>query len=212
MPEVNGLELAGRMVSDRRLTNVGTILLTSTGLLAPERLDAAGVRACISKPVRSSELHAALLQTCATGRAGSPRVPARPAPTGRDRGRVLVVDDNEVNRLVAEGVLVALGYAVDLADDARQALSALADRTYDAVLMDCHMPVMDGFAATAELRRLEGPARRTPVIAMTAAVFPEDRERCAAAGMDDFAPKPIDAEVLGRTLARWVGVNASPAA
>jgi CheY-like chemotaxis protein len=211
MPDVDGLELATRMSTDRGLTHIPTILLTSAGLHDQEAAIAAGVRASLSKPVRSSELHDALLRTTTTGRASSPRARPRPAPSaGPGRGHVLVVDDNEVNRIVAEGILVALGYAVDLADDGRQALSALADRTYAAVLMDCHMPGMDGFAATAELRRLEGTARRTPVIAMTAGVFAEDRERCTAAGMDDFAPKPIDAEALGRTLARWVGAADQP--
>lgn len=78
--------------------------------------------------------------------------------------------------------------------------------------MDCHMPEMDGYTATAELRRREGAGRRTPVIAMTAGVMAEDRERCRAAGMDDFVPKPVDAGLLGRTLARWVpsrGVESS---
>jgi CheY-like chemotaxis protein len=92
-----------------------------------------------------------------------------------------------------------------MAGDGRQALAALAERPFDAVLMDCHMPLMDGFQATAELRLREGAGRRTPVIAMTAKAQSQDRERCVAAGMDDFLVKPIDVAVLRLTLERWIG-------
>lgn len=118
-------------------------------------------------------------------------------------GRVLVVEDNDVNQVVAEGMLRALGYDTDVVADGGAALEALAAHPYTAVLMDCHMPGMDGFQATAELRRREGAGRRTPVIAMTAAVLAEDQQRCATAGMDDFVPKPVDPAVLGRALGRW---------
>jgi CheY-like chemotaxis protein/HPt (histidine-containing phosphotransfer) domain-containing protein len=111
--------------------------------------------------------------------------------------------------MVAEGVLAAIGYDVDMAGDGLEALRRLDAATYDAVLMDCHMPLMDGFQATAEIRRREGPDRRTPVIAMTAGVLAEDRERCLAAGMDDFVPKPVDAALLEATLARWTASGQS---
>jgi len=143
---------------------------------------------------------------------------AAPAPAGPviprprlERGRVLVVEDNPVNQLVARGVLTRLGFSVQVADDGRQALLALDAETFDAVLMDCHMPVLDGYAATEELRRREGDRRRagrpggdrrTPVIAMTAGVLAEDRTRCRTAGMDDFVPKPIDVGLLERALDR----------
>ena len=120
---------------------------------------------------------------------------------------MLVVEDNAVNQMVAEGVLRTLGYDVDIADNGLRALEALADRSYAAVLMDCHMPEMDGFQATAELRRREGTDRHTPVIAMTAGVLAEDRERCAAAGMDDFVAKPIDVGQLQQALARRISVS-----
>jgi CheY-like chemotaxis protein len=119
-------------------------------------------------------------------------------------GRVLVVEDNAVNQLVAEGVLRSLGYDVELAENGLVALDALAGQDYAVVLMDCHMPEMDGFEATAELRRREGTARRTPVVAMTAGVLAEDRARCTAAGMDDFVAKPVDVQLLAAVLARWM--------
>jgi CheY-like chemotaxis protein/HPt (histidine-containing phosphotransfer) domain-containing protein len=93
---------------------------------------------------------------------------------------------------------------VRLAGDGLQALEILAAESFDAVLMDCHMPAMDGFEATAELRRLEGEGPRLPVIAMTAGVLAEDRARCVEAGMDDFVPKPVDLDVLREVLERWV--------
>jgi CheY-like chemotaxis protein/HPt (histidine-containing phosphotransfer) domain-containing protein len=167
-----------------------------------DRLEAARVQACLSKPVRSSELYDALLLTPGRGRA---EPEGGPLPAARDRGAcVLVVEDNQVNQIVATGLLERLGYEVDLAEDGRAALAALASRPYAAVLMDCHMPEMDGYTTTTELRRREGAGRRTPVIAMTAGVLAEDRERCRAAGMDDFVSKPVDAALLGRTMARWV--------
>jgi CheY-like chemotaxis protein len=121
---------------------------------------------------------------------------------------VLVAEDNMVNQMVAMGFLEELGYDAHLAADGREALLLMEKGVYDAVLMDCHMPEMDGFQATRELRRREPSGRRTPVIAMTAGVLDEDRERCLAAGMDDFVAKPVDLEDLRSTLARWTGRGA----
>ncbi len=143
-------------------------------------------------------------------------------PTTPDgaRGRVLVVEDNEINQLIAHGVLRKLGFAVRIAGDGRQALAALDDADFDIVLMDCHMPEMAGFEATAQLRRREadqrpgarraGQRRPTPVIAMTAGVLREDRDRCLAAGMDDFVAKPIKVEVLEPTMARYLTAGGAP--
>jgi two-component system, sensor histidine kinase len=120
-------------------------------------------------------------------------------------GRVLLVEDGEVNMAVAEGMLQVLGVRVDLAADGVEALKALSNATYDLVLMDCMMPGMDGYEATAELRRREaGSGRRTPVAALTANAMSGDRERCEAAGMDDYLSKPFRAEELRQLLARWL--------
>jgi CheY-like chemotaxis protein/two-component sensor histidine kinase len=120
-------------------------------------------------------------------------------------GLVLVVEDSPVNRIVAGGLLERAGFRTHLVDDAAQALEALASRGYDAVLMDCQMPGMDGYEATAELRRRESAGgTRTPVIAMTAHAMPGDRERCLDAGMDDYVTKPIRAQVLIEVLDRWI--------
>jgi CheY-like chemotaxis protein len=117
-------------------------------------------------------------------------------------GTVLLVEDNELNQLVASNLLEKLGYRVDVASDGLHGLALFRERTYDAVLMDCQMPVMDGFEATKRIRRLDAGRRHTPVIAMTAAAMSGDRERCLAAGMDDYVAKPVSTEALVGALRR----------
>jgi two-component system sensor histidine kinase/response regulator len=124
---------------------------------------------------------------------------------------VLVVEDSPVNQVVAVRTLERCGCEAEIANDGRQALEALARRRYDAVLMDCQMPGMDGYEATAELRRREVGGPRTPVIAMTAHAMKGDAERCLAAGMDDYIAKPMRRQVLADALARWIP-HADPAA
>ena len=118
---------------------------------------------------------------------------------------VLVVEDSAVNRVVAGHVLERSGFRAHLVEDAREALRALQAQRYDAVLMDCQMPGMDGYEATAELRRRESAtSRHTPVIAMTAHAMTGDRERCLSAGMDDYITKPVRSQTLVEVLRRWV--------
>ncbi len=218
MPDMDGLQVAAAISADPDLVLTRTMLLTSSGRMDPDVAARAGVTQWASKPVQSSQLYDALIRLAApqvlsasagTASESSARPALSPAPA--ERGRVLLVEDNVVNQLVAGGMLAKLGFSVQLVSDGRQALSALDREVFDVVLMDCHMPVMDGYAATAELRRREserdhaGPALagpRTPVIAMTAGVLTEDRERCKAAGMDDFVAKPVDIDLLGRVLDR----------
>ena len=104
--------------------------------------------------------------------------------------RVLLVEDNEVNQAVAIAILTRLGYHADVVGDGQQAVEQVTRRRYGLVLMDCQLPVLDGYQATAEIRRREGPTRHTPIVAMTAGVL-EDRKRCLAAGMDDHIAKPV---------------------
>jgi len=104
-----------------------------------------------------------------------------------------------------------LGSRVDVVEDGRGAIEAASNLLYDAILMDCQMPIVDGFEATAAIRQLDGPAARTPVIALTASAMHGDRERCLAAGMDDYITKPVRRAVLSETLRRWVR-TAVPAA
>jgi len=127
----------------------------------------------------------------------------RPAPAGT-AGRVLLVEDDEINRMVAAELLGRHGVRVDLAENGVAALDRLAEQEYDAVLMDCRMPTLDGFAATRELRRREANRRHTPVVALTASARPEDQQLAIEAGMDDYLSKPVDAGDLRRALGRWL--------
>ncbi len=120
---------------------------------------------------------------------------------------VLVVEDSEINQLVAEGMLRRLGCTVEVAENGRLALEALAARRFDLVLMDCQMPELDGFDTTTELRRREEGGARTPVVAMTASVTSEEREHCRLVGMDDFVAKPVTLAALSAAVERWVAAH-----
>ena len=117
---------------------------------------------------------------------------------------ILVVDDERSMRDFLRIALSRLGYDVTVADDGYAALDALERSPYDAVLMDVRMPNLDGYGATAEIRRREGSQRHTPIIAMTASAIEGDREQCLAAGMDDYVSKPIDRVTVDGVLGRWV--------
>jgi PAS domain S-box-containing protein len=126
------------------------------------------------------------------------------ADTGTERHRILLVEDNPTNQRLAQHLLTKLGCTVDLASNGLTALAKSREHRYAAIFMDCHMPEMDGFAATAEIRRRESPGQRIPIIAVTASVLEEDRTRCLDAGMDDFISKPVATDELAAALRRWI--------
>ncbi len=210
MPEMDGLELARRIRQDPTLRGMRLIMLTSSAADTPD-LRAVGISTHITKPVRSSQLYACLVKAVTPGTPPdrSPRpvangvAPASPLPA--PRGRLLVVEDNATNQLVARAMLTRLGYRVDIAANGIEALAALDRTSYLAVLMDCQMPEMDGYTATQEIRRAEGSSgRHLPIIALTAGAFEGDQARCLAAGMDGYLAKPIKLVELEDILGQWV--------
>ena len=195
-------------------------MLSSSGnRLEPGASHLTGFAASLTKPVRSSELFDCLITTMNSGlqvdrdEVGPHEPPAQGAAAPGAAGMILLVEDNKVNQMVGSKVLQNLGYRYDIANNGLEGVRAFEAGSYDAVLMDCQMPEMDGYEATGAIRRLEadtGAARRTPIIAMTAAAMEGDREACLASGMDDFITKPVRLEIVATVLARWVGSHAAP--
>ncbi|WP_406278588.1 response regulator [Streptomyces sp. NBC_00191] len=207
MPDMDGLELARRITTDQAIGRVPLLMLTSSMPLPAAELSAAGIARSMPKPVQQSQLLDAVVELTAQSPPVAAAAAAAPAPTTSPpahRGHLLLVEDNEINQMVAQGLLTRLGYSADIAADGIQALQMTEEHTYQAVLMDCQMPRMDGYTATRELRRREEGGGRLPVIAMTAGALAEDRERCLAAGMDDYISKPVSADDLEQALARWI--------
>jgi signal transduction histidine kinase/CheY-like chemotaxis protein len=218
MPQMDGLDLAERIKSKPEWSGIKLILLTSIGDVGTRRsLRESFFASWLTKPITKTQLFGCL--TAANSRAPVPvktvsRSAAAPgsgepvAPT-----RVLVVEDSVVNQRVAMMQLRKLGYRADAVGNGQEAVDALGRIRYGIVLMDCHMPEMDGYEASREIRKREnqGGVPRTVIIAMTASVMQEDRERCFASGMDDFVSKPVSAEHLSEVLSKWSQTPARPA-
>jgi len=145
-----------------------------------------------------------------TARLGRPSSTSATGTEPRRAGRILVVEDNTVNQKVAVAMIESLGYAAEAVGNGLEAVEACSGQVYDAVLMDCQMPQMDGFKATAFIREREGLTRHTPIIALTASVTAEDRQRCLSAGMDDYLSKPVPREALATALRKWIPTAAPP--
>ncbi|MCY1139437.1 PAS domain S-box protein [Actinoplanes sp. Pm04-4] len=176
-----------------------TILLTNDPTALPSEPDPQAVSAAFTKPLRQSQLYDALVGVLVPSE--EPASPPAPAPVGR--GHVLLVEDNDINRTVALGILANLGYSADVAVNGREAVEMAGRRDYQLIFMDCLMPEMDGYAATAEIRRREGEGRHVPIIALTASALTEDRTRCLEAGMDEHIAKPLVPADVAAALAKW---------
>jgi signal transduction histidine kinase/CheY-like chemotaxis protein len=209
MPGMDGLELSRRMRALPDVPATPAVLLTSSPEVTPTEARAAGISATLTKPVHLNHLHAALQDVLRT-KAAADREAARAAAVaaapqgGPSRGHVLVVEDSATNQMVAVGMLEHLGYTTEVAGNGLEALAAVRRSAFDAILMDCRMPEMDGYQATGEIRRLGGDVQHVPVIALTAGAIEGDMERCLAAGMNDYVAKPVSLKALDAALERWV--------
>jgi two-component system, sensor histidine kinase and response regulator len=217
MPHMDGIQLASRIKAEPSIASTQLILLTSMGEAGQTHL--ADFSACLTKPVRQSKLYDTIASVMSRSenelRASEPESPIttrRSSETAEARSRerlsraqVLVVEDNQVNQKVAVRMLERLGYRADVAANGLEALDVLSRIPYQAVLMDVQMPEMDGYEATAEVRRREeGQGRHTPIIAMTANAMEGDREEALEVGMDDYVPKPVKPAELEAVLERWI--------
>ncbi len=213
MPGMDGMQLAQTIKGDAKTASTLLVILTSLGQReGSEDARLAGISAYLTKPVKQSELFDAL----ATVLGGTPDDDSDEGIVTRDslrgtrhrlRPLVLVAEDNLVNQKVAARMLERIGYQAEVAANGLKALEAVKEKTYAAILMDVQMPEMDGYEATAEIRRLEADGgrggRHTPIIAMTANAMQGDRESALASGMDDYLTKPVKTEELSETLRRW---------
>jgi two-component system sensor histidine kinase/response regulator len=200
MPGMNGMTLARRIKSDPSLASTRLILLSSNDhQISDAELRSAGIEGYLVKPLKQTRLGDAL-HTLYTQRRpiAPPAKPANPSVAPDHPLRILLAEDNAVNRQVALLQLKSLGHTADTANDGAEAVSAVEKSAYDVILMDCQMPNMDGYEATRRIR--EKHSRTIRIIAMTASAMQGDHEKCLAAGMDAYLSKPVDSRELGRLL------------
>ena len=215
MPQMDGLQLAGEIGSQPALASTRLIMLSSAYIsLSQISPQPTGILRCINKPVRRADL----LRVVTGVLAPPPAEPlsgatarqtarqAQPAPAARlAHGSVLLVEDNPINQKVAQAMLNKLGVAWQLAENGAQAVDKVRESAFDLVLMDCQMPVMDGFDATQAIRQLPGGrGAHLPIIALTANTMQGDEQKCLDAGMDAFLAKPYTMTALSTLLARWL--------
>ena len=207
--------------TDSVLRRTPVVLVTSFGRRGDAKAaHEAGVAAYLTRPIHQSALRHCLitvLEAAGSPEAGNTGV-SRPLITRhslqeqipRERPRLLVVDDHELNQIVAVALLERLGCRVDVAGSGYAAVAAVRETSYDLLFMDCEMPDMDGYQTTAVIRQQEGQAHRVPIIALTGHAQQGERERCLAAGMDDYLTKPLQYDRLDELLRRWVTRAAAP--
>jgi CheY-like chemotaxis protein len=199
MPDCDGAELGRRInAADSLLKSTRLILLTSSGQKSDvTRFEELGFAGFLLKPVALREL-AACLDTVLSGKAEdwhsrTQGIVTQPVLTlAAKKRRILLAEDNPVNEKVATHTLRKLGYEVHAVADGKAAVAAWRNGHYDLILMDCQMPVLDGYEATREIRSLEGGQRRIPIVALTAHAMKDDDVKCMAAGMDHHLTKPLD--------------------
>jgi two-component system, sensor histidine kinase and response regulator len=210
MPEVDGFGVAERIAQHPELAGSTIMMLTSSGEYGDQaRCRELGIAAYLTKPVYAADLQTAIGRALDKKPTPAPvRTAPPPAPARHDvaQKRVLLVEDNVVNQKVAVGLLTRRGHAVTVAGDGQHALDLLAGGPFDVVLMDVQMPVMGGLEATIAIREREkSSGEHVRIVAMTAHALNGDRERCLAAGMDGYLPKPIEPEMLYAVVEETIG-------
>jgi signal transduction histidine kinase/DNA-binding response OmpR family regulator/HPt (histidine-containing phosphotransfer) domain-containing protein/HAMP domain-containing protein len=227
MPDMNGIEASRRIKNQSDLEKIPTIIMVTA--YGHEKVkyqaDQIGLDGYLIKPISASVLLDTILQalnkeTSANSRINNRRVEQTELYSNIQGAHVLIVEDNEINQEVARELLEGIGMPVTIATNGEEAVHAVKDGAFEAVLMDIQMPVMDGFHATREIRQWEkqilqptvltkqlpkkGVQVPIPIIAMTAHAMAGDKEKCLESGMNDYVPKPIDPEKLFSALARWI--------
>jgi signal transduction histidine kinase/CheY-like chemotaxis protein len=221
MPRMDGAALAQAIRADAAIQDTVIVMLTSIGDCSEVRsLEGVSVDACLVKPVRNLQLQHTLATAWSkrmaargahveeSGRASTIKPASRLIGAFAERSlRILIAEDNIVNQRVALGLLEKLGIRADVASNGREAVEMMCAFPYDVVFMDCQMPEMNGYEATAEIRRREAPGQGTVIIALTAGATGGSREECLAAGMDDFVAKPVQLADLAAALDRSTQLN-----
>jgi CheY-like chemotaxis protein/HPt (histidine-containing phosphotransfer) domain-containing protein len=209
MPRMNGMGLL-REISERRALDELRVVVLASGRLDGEEFGDPRISKLVKKPAAQSVIYEAAAGALSRT---APGVERRAATEGASSGAgrlILVAEDNEINRTVVTALLNKLGLQVAVARNGREAIEMAGEHDYDAILMDCLMPEVDGFQATRQIREAEG-ALHVPIVAMTALSMPGDRERCFAAGMDDYLSKPIRGTALEGVIQRWLPTERSRA-
>ncbi len=216
MPKMDGLMLANRISSDPKISATKMIMLTSAAADGGRAMAQAGVAAYLNKPARPARLRQCIAQVLNSDQACRDPAKAEEAdktdrlPEQFSCCHVLLVEDNPVNREVATSMLNAMQCQVDEVSNGKEAVEIVRRQHFDLVLMDCEMPVMDGYAATRAIREWEVDIpdhEHLPIVALTAHALPEDRNRCLLTGMDDYMSKPFSMDELRAVIAQWLPIN-----
>ena len=213
MPEMDGETLGQKIKQDPDLKNTRLVMMTSIGKRGDgRRFKDIGFSAYLTKPVKQSQFYDCLALVTGKQKDTTYDQPAvfvtrhSIAEHQKHRVRILLAEDNEINQKVALGILQNFGYRTDVVSNGKEAVEAMESISYDIVLMDCQMPQMDGYVATKEIRSSQSKVlnHKVPIIAMTAHTMKGDREKCMAAGMDDYIPKPMHPEKFLKVIEKWL--------
>lgn len=212
MPKMNGLELANKIHQHPGMRKTRMMMLTSThGDANQLERESSGILRCVNKPIRQKELFEIIHEVMGRDLAGSvmesaPAADLPSQPPAVISGKILVAEDNPVNQEVAKAMLARLGMETAIANDGKHAVELAYNNRYDIILMDCQMPVMDGFEATAQIRKQFSDI---PIIALTANATEDDRNHCLNAGMNDFLSKPYSIDQLQQKIMNWLSKEKS---